>query len=58
MNDPSLGISPINVSLGHMSKDELNYSISHFICEVKKQNGDGYHEETLHELVTCMQLLI
>jgi integrase len=42
--------------LENMTKDELNYSISRFICEVKKKNGDDYPGETLHELVISLQL--
>jgi hypothetical protein len=44
------------VELENMTKDELNYSISRFLCEVKKQNGDHYPGKTLHELVICIQL--
>ena len=39
-----------------MTKDELKYSISRFICEIKKQNGEDYPGDTLHELVICLQL--
>ena len=56
VNSPSLNISPINVNLEDMTKDELNYSIARVICEVKKQNGDKYPGVTLHELVICLQL--
>lgn len=52
--DPTL--SPIHPSLDEMTKDELNYSLSRFICEIKKKNGDEYPGETLHEIVICMQL--
>ncbi|CAC5402230.1 unnamed protein product [Mytilus coruscus] len=39
-NDPNVGLSPIRVDLAEMSLDELNYSISRFICEVPKSKAD------------------
>ncbi|XP_072042901.1 zinc finger MYM-type protein 2-like [Amphiura filiformis] len=54
--ESSLNISPIDVDLDDMTRDELNYSLSRFICEVKKVNGEDYPGETLHELVICVQL--
>ncbi|XP_038068807.1 zinc finger MYM-type protein 2-like isoform X3 [Patiria miniata] len=56
VSDVSLNISPINVDLNFMTKDEVNYSLARFICEVKKKNGDDYPGETLHELVISIQL--
>jgi hypothetical protein len=54
--NPAMNISPIYVTLEEMTKDEINYSVSRFICEVKKMNGEEYPGETLHELVICIQL--
>ena len=48
-------ISVIAVPLGEMTKDELNYSISRFIVEIRKKNGDKYPGETLYELVVAVQ---
>ena len=51
MNCPTLNIGPINVRLEDMTKDELNYTISRFLCEVKKQSGEKFPGTTLHELL-------
>ena len=32
-------ISPISVALEDMTVDEINYSISRFVCELRKANG-------------------
>ena len=48
-------ISVIAVPLEEMTKDELNYSISRFIVEIRKKNGDEYPGETLYELVLAVQ---
>ncbi|CAC5370979.1 unnamed protein product [Mytilus coruscus] len=55
-NDPNVGLSPIRVDLTEMSLDELNYSISRFICEVCKTDGTEYPPDTLYSLVICLQL--
>ncbi|CAC5398261.1 unnamed protein product [Mytilus coruscus] len=55
-NDPNVGLSPIRVDLAEMSLDELNYSISRFICEVRKTDGTEYPPDTLYSLVICLQL--
>lgn len=49
-------ISPIRVELEEMTKDELNFSISRFICEIKKRDGNEYPSDTLYSLVVCLQL--
>ena len=56
--DPSnkLDISPIMVSLEDMTIDEINYSVSRFICEVKKMDGTEYPADTLYSLVISVQL--
>ena len=38
-----------------MTKEELNYSVSRFIVEIRKTNGDEYPGETLYELVLAVQ---
>ncbi|CAC5374760.1 unnamed protein product [Mytilus coruscus] len=54
-NDPNVGLSPIRVDLAEMSLDELNYSISRFICEVRKTDGTEYPPDTLYSLAICLQ---
>ena len=41
-----------------MMKDELNFSIARFICEVRKENGEEYPGQTLYELVIQLQLFL
>ncbi|CAC5393031.1 unnamed protein product [Mytilus coruscus] len=55
-NDPNVGLSQIRVDLAEMSLDELNYSISRFICEVRKTDGTEYPSYTFYSLVICLQL--
>ena len=42
--------------LNIMTKEELNYTISRFLCEVKKADGEDYPGSTLYELVIMLQL--
>lgn len=53
-------ISPILVDLDDMTKDELNYSISRFLCEVRKIDGSEYvyPSETMHGFVITLQLYL
>ena len=44
-------ISPILVDIDHMTKDELNYTVSRFICEAKKVDGSEYPPETMYSLL-------
>ena len=56
VEDTSLNISPILVKLADMTKDEINYSLSRFICEIKKQNGNdfpGTHSTRLLFVFNC-----
>lgn len=55
-DDPLVDMSPIRVNLNNMTADELNFSISRFIVEVRKVNGDEYPGTTLKELVVMLQL--
>ena len=41
-----------------MTNDELNYSISRFVNETKKRNGELYPGKTLRELVLCIQMYL
>jgi hypothetical protein len=51
-------ISPIFVDIDDMTKDELNYSISRFICEATTVDGSEYPSETIHSFVICLQLYL
>lgn len=53
-------ISPIcpNVPIERMTNDELNFSLSRFVHESQKQNGDPYPGKTLRELVVCIQMYL
>ncbi|CAC5388526.1 unnamed protein product [Mytilus coruscus] len=55
-NDPNVGLSPIRVDLAEMSLDKLNYSISRFICKVRKTDGTEYPPDTFYSLIICLQL--
>ncbi|XP_046565575.1 uncharacterized protein LOC124274278 [Haliotis rubra] len=54
--DTSRNLSFIMVPLEEMSVDELNYTISRFVCEVKKTDGTDFPSDTLYGLVICLQL--
>ena len=49
------GLSFINVALNEMTKDEMNYALSRFICEVRKVDGSEYPGATTYEMVTSLQ---
>ena len=49
-------LSPITVHMEEMTVDEINYSISHFICEIKKLDGNDYPSDTLYSIVVSLQL--
>ena len=38
------------------TKDEINYTVSRFVVEIHKENGDLYQGKTLYELVTALQM--
>ena len=48
------GMSFIPVNLCQMTKDEINYSISRFICEVRKADSSEYPRDTTYQLVTSL----
>lgn len=48
-------LSNIGVPLAEMSDDELNYCISRFIWEVKKQDCTDFPPQTLYEIVCGLQ---
>ena len=48
---PDLQLSVIRVEVPGMTKDELCYSLSRFVTDVKKQNGEDNPGSTLHELI-------
>lgn len=47
-------ICPILVDLEHMTKDELNYTVS-FYKWYKKVNKSEYHSDTMYSFVICSQ---
>ncbi|CAC5396558.1 unnamed protein product [Mytilus coruscus] len=49
-------ISCIRPDLEEMTKDELCYSLSRFICEVIKENGEDYQGQTLYEILINIQM--
>ena len=53
---PELDISPIRVGLLDMTKDELCFSLSRFICEIRKKNTKDYPAESLYDIIICIQL--
>ena len=36
--------------------EELNFSLSRFLLEVRKKSGEKYPAESLYEIVICLQL--
>ncbi len=56
VNQATLETSTIWLWLVEMTKDELCFSFTRFAVEATKCNGDPYPAETLHELVTSLQL--
>ena len=58
VTQPHLSISPILPRLLDMTKDQISYSLSRFIMEAKKQNGEDYPAETLYELIISIQLYL
>lgn len=56
VEQPVMDMSPIEVPLEKMTSDELNYSISRFVVEVRKENGDPYPGETLRGMIHMLQL--
>ena len=49
-------VRPILYPLLEMDKDLLNYSLSRFICEVVKANGQDFPGHTLYEMIISIQL--
>ena len=49
---------PSAASFEDMNVDDMNFAISHFLCEVKKANGDDYPGDTLYEMLISMQLYL
>ena len=52
---PSLKLSPILVELSEMTKDEINYTVSRFIMEICKKNGEKYPGSSLKQIVLRLQ---
>ena len=54
--NPGSGMSLISPSLQQMTKDEINFAISRFIQEIRKQDGSEYPGKSLRELVLSIQM--
>ena len=53
----STNITVVNKSLENMCIEVLNYSITRFLMEIRKEkDGSDYPPDTLHEIVTSIQL--
>ena len=37
------------------TKEEINYSLCRFVCEVRKQDGTEYPSKTTYEIITSLQ---
>ena len=55
---PSLKLSPILVELSEMTKDEINYTVSRFIMEICKKNGEIDPGCSLKQIVLCLQFYL
>ena len=55
---PSLKLSPILVELSEMTKDEINYTVSRFIMEICKNNGEKYPGSSLKQIVLRLQFYL
>ena len=56
LSDPSQNISPIQPQLEEMTKDELNFCLSRFLCEVNAKDGKEYQGDTLKTALMSIQL--
>ena len=48
-------LQTIQNSLDVMSDEELNHTLSSFVCEVRKTDGSRYPPNTLHGIITSIQ---
>lgn len=55
---PELEISPIRCELVEMTVDELCYSLSRFVLEVRNRKGLEYSAQTLYEAVISLQMFL
>lgn len=39
-------------------RNPLSYGLCHFICEVKKINGDDFPPKTIYEMIVCVQIYL
>lgn len=51
-------ISYIHPDIETMTRDELNFCLSRFLCEIKKENGMEYPGQTLYDLLIEIQLYL
>ena len=48
----------ITGNLQDMTDEYLCWTVSKFLLEIKKQNGEYYPKETLYEIVTTLQIYL
>ncbi len=58
VNQATLETSAIWLELVEMTKDELCFSLTRFVLEARKRNGDPYPAETLYGFVISLQLYL
>ena len=49
-------ISPIRCELEEMTHDELCFTLTRFLLEVRKQSGENYPSDTLYEILISIQV--
>ena len=50
-----MNLSPIRISMLEMTNDEFNYSLSPFVCEIKKADRNPYPGKSLYEMICSIQ---
>ena len=55
VKDVQMNISPIRCELIEMTTDELCYSLTRFVLEVRKPDGQNYPSQTLYEMIISIQ---
>ena len=47
-----------DIELVDFTADQLNFALSRFVIETKKQNGEDYPGKTLREIILCVQMYL
>ena len=57
--DPPILRSDLSISkLNTLTKTDLAYSLSHFITEIRKLNGEEYLPHTVYQICVCLQMYL